>query len=327
MKTIEHFYSADLSWAANFAEQFGGKLEGNFIIIPKDIQIGTRYILDCGDGIIAYYINVEYLKNIRFIQKKTNSDFVGLYYNLNDGEAIVSVHNFMYKVSRSQYNLSIIDGSLESDYQAKVGSKTFALCIFLKKRIVKEFVLKNNIVFRNIDEIINPRKNTIVRFDRMSNDSFHLLNDLREKKVGGPLFDLNLIGTVHLLIANYFKKTATKREIIQTVNQQDLEKIIATQMYLIDNIENHFPSIKLLAEKANMSESKFKNLFHKITGNTANVFFMENKLLLAKQLLEKKQLSISQISDQLQFTNNSYFDLKFKDYFGISPKNFVKELY
>nr|WP_262898989.1 AraC family transcriptional regulator [Flavobacterium branchiicola] len=97
-------------------------------------------------------------------------------------------------------------------------------------------------------------------------------------------------------------------------------------MSLIKNIENHFPSIKSLAENANMSESKFKNLFHKITGDTPNVFFMENKLLLAKELLEKKQLSISQVSDQLNFTNNSYFASKFKEYFGLSPKIFVKEL-
>nr|WP_306801541.1 AraC family transcriptional regulator [Flavobacterium sp. H4147] len=97
-------------------------------------------------------------------------------------------------------------------------------------------------------------------------------------------------------------------------------------MYLIENIEGHFPSIKFLADKANMSESKFKSLFNKITGSTPNMFFMENKLLLGKDLLETKEMSISQISDKLNFTNNSYFAAKFKEHFGISPKTFVKEL-
>ncbi|WP_431242061.1 helix-turn-helix domain-containing protein [Flavobacterium sp. P21] len=326
MKTIQHHYSANFDWIENLAKQFGGKVEGNFIIVPEDIQIGTRYFLNCGEGIMAYYINVEYKKNFRLIQKNLEDDFVGLYYNLTDGEATLSVNNLMYDVSRWQYNVSAIDSSLESEYNVTVGSKTYALCIFIKKTIIKEYLKKNNILFNNIDEIIDPQKNTIIRFDRMGNDSFHLLADLKKLKVGGPIFDLNLTATVHMLIANYLKKMSTKRIIIQTVNQHDLASIISIQKYLIENIENHFPSIKLLAEKANMSESKFKNLFHKITGDTPNVFFMENKLLEAKDLLDTKQLSISQVSDKLHFTNNSYFASKFKEHFGLSPKTYVKDL-
>ncbi|MNY23086.1 Bacterial regulatory helix-turn-helix protein, AraC family [compost metagenome] len=53
---------------------------------------------------------------------------------------------------------------------------------------------------------------------------------------------------------------------------------------------------------------------------------MENKLLLGKELLENKQLTISQISDELNFTNNSYFASKFKEHFGLSPKAFYKQL-
>lgn len=326
MKTIEHFYSADLKWVEHFAKQYGGNVEGNFIIVPEEIQTGTRYVLDCGDGVVAYYINVEYKKNLHLIQKNIDPDFVGFYYNLTDGEATVELNKLLYNVSRWRYNLSVIDGSLESSYNVKSGSKTFALCIFIKKSAIKDYVEKNNLEFRNINQIVDPKKNTIIRFDRMSNDSYHLLDDLRRKEVGGPIFDLHLTGTVHMLIANYLKKVAAKRIIVQTVNQQDLATIISLQMYLVENIENPFPSIKLLAEKANMSESKFKNLFTKITGDTPNVFFMANKLLLAKDLLESHQLSISQISDKLHFTNNSYFASKFKEHFGISPKAFVKEL-
>lgn len=326
MKIIEHSYGADLTWVENFANQFGGKIDGNFVIIPEELQTGTRYILDCGEGIIAYYINVVYNKNFRLIQKNKNSDFVGLYYNLTEGEATVSNESSVYGVGRWQYNLSIIDGSLETDYNVKAGSSTFALCIFIKKSMIEKFVKKNDIPLRDVDKITDPTKNTIIRFDRMSSDSYHLLNDLRKLKVGGPIFNLNMIGTVQMLIANYLKKMSTHRIIIQTVNSSDLNGIITTQMFLIEHINEHFPSIALMAKMANMSESKFKNLFRKITGLTPNKFFMDNKLLKAKELLEKKQLSISQVSDQLSFTNNSYFASKFKENFGISPKTFIKQL-
>lgn len=326
MKIIEHSYGADLTWVENFANQFGGKIDGNFIIIPEELQTGTRYILDCGEGIIAYYINVIYNKNFRLIQKNKNRDFVGLYYNLTEGEATVSNEGSVYGVGRWQYNLSIIDGSLETDYNVKAGSSTFALCIFIKKSMIEKFVKKNDIPLRDVNKITDSSKNTIIRFDRMSSDSYHLLNDLRKLKVGGSIFNLNMIGTVQMLISNYLKKMSTHRIIIQTVNSSDLNSIIATQMFLIEHIDEHFPSIALMARMANMSESKFKNLFRKITGLTPNKFFMDNKLLKAKELLEKKQLSISQVSDQLRFTNNSYFASKFKENFGISPKKFIRQL-
>ena len=326
MKKIEHFYGTDLKWTKPFAQQLEGKIIGNFIIVPESIQTGTRYFLDCGDGIIAYYIDVQYNKNLQFIQKNISNDFVGIYYNLTDGDAKLSANNFMKDIGRWKYNLAVIDGGLESDYEVKKGSRTLALSIFLKKSMMQSFAIKNNIYFRDIDKITNPKKNTIVMLDRMSSDSFHILNDLQKLKVGGPIFDLNLTGTVHMLLANFLKKMSANRIIIQTVNKDDLNKIIASQMFLIENIKEPFPSIQIMANMANMSESKFKNLFKKITGMTPNAFFMDNKLLHAKELLESKQFSISQISDDLNFTNNSYFASKFKEHFGLSPKIFVKQL-
>jgi len=326
VKKIEHYYSADLQWVEPFAKQLEGKVDGNFIIVPESIQTGTRYILDCGEGIIAYYIDVKYHKNLHLIQKNLSNDFVGIYYNLTEGEASVSTTNFMNDVGRWKYNLAVIDGALESDYHVKKGSTTFALSLFIKKSMIRLFAVKNNIHFPNLDKITDPAKNTMVRFDRMSSNSFHILNDLRKLKVGGPVFDLNLRGSVHMLVSNYLKKIAANRIIIQTVNKTDLNKIIVTQMFLIENIREPFPSIHIMATMANMSDSKFKNLFRKITGMTPNAFFMDNKLILAREMLESKQFSISQVSDELNFTNNSYFASKFKEHFGLSPKIYLKQL-
>lgn len=326
MKKIEHYYSADLEWVEPFAKQLEGKVDGNFIIVPESIQTGTRYILDCGEGIIAYYIDVKYHKDLHLIQKNLSNDFVGIYYNLTEGEAQLSTTNFMNDIGRWKYNLAVIDAALESEYHVKKGSTTFALCIFIKKAMIETFAIKNNIHVRDIDKMTNPKKNTIVRFDRMSSDSFHILTDLRKLKVGGPVFDLNLTGSIHMLLSNYLKKMALNRVIIQMVNKADLKKIIATQMFLIEHIKEPFPSIHIMANMANMSESKFKNLFKKITGMTPNAFFMDNKMIMAKELIESKQFSISQVSDELNFTNNSYFASKFKEHFGLSPKVYLKQL-
>jgi AraC-like DNA-binding protein len=75
-----------------------------------------------------------------------------------------------------------------------------------------------------------------------------------------------------------------------------------------------------------MSETKFKVLLKKITGIPPNVFFMENKLKKAKDLLAENKMSVLEISNQLSFANSSYFALKFKRKYGIKPKKFRNQL-
>lgn len=327
MKIIEHSYGSDLDWVAPFANKLEGKVDGNFIITPNDIFTGTRYVLDCGDDIVAYYVDVTNKKEVTLVQKNMKNDFIGIYYNLTEGDVKYSSNKFYQKnIGRWQYNLLVIDSRLETNYHIKAKSRSLALCIFIKKDRMASFCEQNNIVMEGLDKITNSAKNTMIRFDRMSDESFHLIKDLRKLKIGGPVFDLNLIGTVHMLLSNFFKKMSTTRIIVQTVNESDLSRIIKAQMYLIENVDQQFPSIEIMAKKANMSESKFKNLFRKITGKTPNSFFMDNKLIKAKELLEEKKLSILQIADKLNFTNNSYFASKFKVHFGLSPRSFVKKL-
>lgn len=326
MKIIEHSYCADLSWVKPLARKLKGKVNGNFILVPEDIQSGIRYFLECEEGIVAYYINVKYHKNLHFVQKTAKDDFVGFYYDLTDGEARIVTNNTICDLGRWKYNLAVIDGALKTNYQIKSGSHTYALCIFIQKSKLAAFIKDDTVLFSDLHKITDPKKNTVIRYDRISNESFHILNDLRKLKVGGPVFDLNLKATVHMLMSNYLKKIARNRIIIQTVKETDIQNIIAIQMFLIENIEGPFPSIILMAQKIKMSETKFKNLFKKITGLTPNSFFMDNKLALAKELLEEKQLTISQISNRLNYSNNSHFTSKFKEHFGLSPKSFMKQL-
>ena len=160
----------------------------------------------------------------------------------------------------------------------------------------------------------------------MSNYSYNLLMNLRAQKMEGESFCLHLKGVVQSLLAEYIEKMVLKEIVVDTVNKTDLEGIIKSQAYLIENLNQIFPGISFLAQESNMSESKYKSLFKKITGMTSNAFFLSNKLIEAKRLLQEKQLTIAQVSDELNFTNNSYFTAKFRDFFGMLPKEFIKQL-
>lgn len=326
MKKITHHYSVELDWVKPLAKQLEGYVEDNFIIVPDHIHSGSRYFLECREGVTALYLDIVYNTDLHLRQENLKNDFIGMYYNLTDGEAVLLSDSVSNSIGIWNYNLAIIDSSLPSDYIVKKGSETFALCIFIKKEVIREYFMNNPSLKDHADEILNPSLNTIVKFTRMSLDSFNLLRNLRAQKVGGIIFDLYLRGTVQNLLADYIQKMTFEELVIDKMNEADLTDIIKSQAYLLENLNLPFPSIELLARKANMSESKYKNLFRKITGITPHSFFLNNKLLESKRLLQERQLSISQISDTLSFASNSYFTVQFKNYFGMSPKDFIKQL-
>lgn len=326
MKKIIQHYGADLDWVRPLAEQLNGKIEGNFITVPNEIHTGDRYFFDCGGGIIALYVDVTYNNDFKIIQKNLKNDFIGLYYNLSDSGTELLFDTVSHQMGAWSYNLSLIDSSLEFEFNIKKGSKVFIFAIFIKKELIKLYGKENNINSKTIEKVMDPTKNTFIKWDRMSNKSFHAITDLRKLETGGILFNLNLVGTVHLLISEYLLKITNENIIIHLVNKTDLSNIISAQRYLIENIENQFPSIKYIASKFNMSETKFKSLFTKITGITANAFYIDNKLIRAKDLLKENELSISEVSKQLNFSDTAYFAARFKKKFGILPKAYSKKL-
>lgn len=326
MKIIEYSYGLDLTWVEPFSHQFSGKTKDGFIIFPEEISTGTSYVLDCGEEVIVHYIDLSYKTDLHFIQRNTNKNFVGFYYNLTEGGTVKSTNDAFYTVGSLGYDMSIIDSALETSYHIKAGCRLFELCIFINKSRIASFAKRNNFFLEHIDKIMNSEKNTFIKFDRMSNESRRILSDLRKIEVGGGTFDLFLASAAHLLVSDYLTQMTNDIVIIEKVDKDDFASIIRVQTFLNDSIEGHFPSIKVLSSRANMSESKFKKLFKKITGATAHSYFMENKLIRAKELIEEKQLSIFEISNRLHFASYSYFASRFKEYFGISPKTFTENI-
>lgn len=326
MITIKHSYGADLDWQKEFVNGFGGKIDGNFICIPEEINSGYRYFLDCGDDFVIYYVDVTYNSEIHFIQSHLKKDFIGLYYNLTEGKATKRFTDFSYDVGRFGFDLSIIDSVFDTDFYVEEGAKSFGVCIFVKKSKIEAFAKENKLFSAKISTIMDSDKNTFIKFDRMSTESFYLLNDLRKLEVGSEIFNLNLTAAAYQLFSSYMNQMINDTIIIEKVNQYDLSNIIEVQSFLYNNIDQPFPSISTMAERACMSETKFKKLFKKITGTTASAFFMNNKLRRAKELLEEEKYSISETSDMLKFANYSYFIMKFREHFGMSPYTFIKKL-
>jgi len=79
-------------------------------------------------------------------------------------------------------------------------------------------------------------------------------------------------------------------------------------------------SVPLLkVEVCHLSPAYFSRLFAKEMGESPSVYLSRKKIQHACDLLENSELSINQISDELNFSSPGYFIKVFKKFEGITP--------
>ncbi len=98
--------------------------------------------------------------------------------------------------------------------------------------------------------------------------------------------------------------------------------IFLIKNYIAQNYHNELLSIKEISEHANLSVSYMCTYFKSQTGQTLNQYLTEYRMERAKQLLEDVRIHISDISDQVGYSNGNYFGKTFKKYSGLSPSQY-----
>jgi AraC-like DNA-binding protein len=93
-------------------------------------------------------------------------------------------------------------------------------------------------------------------------------------------------------------------------------------------IDQHYKEKKLTKDYAAMlyiTPNHLNALCKDVTGRSAGELIRDRVLLEAKRLLVNAKLTISQIANELQFMDNSYFSKFFKKYESITPEVFRKQ--
>ena len=80
--------------------------------------------------------------------------------------------------------------------------------------------------------------------------------------------------------------------------------------------------VATVAELTKMHESHFMKYFKKVTGMTFVQYLTHVRLVNACRLLRESDLSVASIADRVGFSDQSYFDKKFREHFDRTPSEF-----
>jgi AraC-like DNA-binding protein len=128
---------------------------------------------------------------------------------------------------------------------------------------------------------------------------------------------------LHLLARQFQTSEMLKSEFVRHQERsQQLKK-------LFDHISRNYAEKMALAEAARMvamSQPKFIKLFKRVAGMTFVAYVTHVRLANAARLLKETTSSVAEIASHVGFTDQSYFDKRFRRYFGQTPISYRQGL-
>ena len=99
------------------------------------------------------------------------------------------------------------------------------------------------------------------------------------------------------------------------------KQIVICINYIYNNLHKKIP-VEELSKHTGLSCSYLSRLFRKETGESITEYIIRRKINAAKNMLKYSNYSISQISETLAFSCQSYFTKIFRTFVGVTPKKY-----
>ncbi len=137
----------------------------------------------------------------------------------------------------------------------------------------------------------------------------------------------NLINN-RLLVKGKFTGAVEQNETIdsanfETADEQTMKRIMAI---INKNLSNSEFTVTQLLEEAGVSRTQLHRKIKEQTGYSAARFIQNIRMQQAYNLLKEKKVNVAQIAYTVGFASQSHFSTTFKQYYGMTPSEFIKQM-
>lgn len=297
------------------------------IDLPDDYGNGQIVIYESQHGMDAIIIRARPAENwnIHFSGQMRDPIF---FYTVAQGTVRATSPRFSFAINPLQ---STIHGGFgPTDYQLTfpAGEDIFCLLITIDKQLFfKQMSCDSLHVPTELLEVIVNLNRVDTNF--IFQDIYHLplvntLTDIMEQEHVGLLNSTfaasKLYENVYLQLRIYQKHE--EEENIRIYRDEEKIKIIRNaESILVSRLQDP-PTIPELARMVGTNMQTLKQGFRQIFGATINQHLNEKRLEQAGILMKAGELSLREIALSVGYANASYFSKRFKDKYGVNPRNF-----
>lgn len=328
IKVLYYYYTLTPEWQQQIVKFLGAELIDNkLLIIPENIASGGSIFLEVVPGVSVHLLDMTFHVPVAITRVPMDHNYYMVYYDIGDEITTHILGDTVHKAGyHSKLGMGFMDCSTKGIIMPPVGERTYSLRLLVDKTYYKSLAATNRTA-EVTDLLFDESKNTLFFYSHIDSRSKILLNELKkEHHFSGPSFELKL-KQIALYLLNYVvERTARFEPIINKLSQSDIDNVLKTSQYMLDNLLSEFPGLPAMAEMAGMSGTKYKILFKKILKESPNNFFSNEKLLLGQKLLQSGDFkNVNEVAYELGYSNPGYFTKIYKKLFAVSPREiFVK---
>lgn len=158
--------------------------------------------------------------------------------------------------------------------------------------------------------------------NRMSELIEHISLEYTEKKQTSGLLISNSVFELLILI---FRELGLKEDTVPTRESSENSRLCLAKQYISDNIEAAL-TVSDVANYCHISTKQLTRIFQKEESTTPLAYIQNQRIIRMEKLLCQKELSLKTISEQMNFTNEYYFNTFFTKHAGMTPGAYRKML-
>ena len=184
----------------------------------------------------------------------------------------------------------------------------------------------------NMESQLFMRKNPCVslsgeqcaHFEYLLNNLWDRINaeDCQKENVQYQHLKLELIKSMGQTICYEILNMYFTNQPLQPLQQRKKDVVFQNFMLSLFRFYRKERDVSFYARMQHITPRYFSAIIKEKTGDSALQWIVRMVITEAKQLLEESDLSIKEIADQLNFPTQSFFGKYFKQYVGVSPKEY-----
>jgi AraC-like DNA-binding protein len=321
---FEFVPNPQFDFLTSFAKKFNVPIEGDRLVIPPVMGMGSirRIALSAGIKLIVhrYKLNQDFILNR--IGNDAPNDLVSVIFHSNEVAASVTTGEKADPLSRnSDFAIQIASTDLNSQIRFPANTEIYFLVVGIMKDVLQELLAieKPNQVVKTI---LNAEPGFLF-YERMSVETHKIvkqMTDAREDNdLGNFFYRLKVQELLYLVFEKLQQREAQRHS---PIYKEDAEKISLIRSAILTDLSIP-PSLPELAKMAGLGETKMKDLFKQVFGDTIYNYYQRARMEEAAFLLKHAGLSVSETGYQLGFANLSHFGRLFEKFHSVKPKKYA----
>ncbi|MFD2939417.1 helix-turn-helix domain-containing protein [Flavobacterium notoginsengisoli] len=212
--------------------------------------------------------------------------------------------------------LSAEDNHAKIDFKKDIIYNTFD--IHLPLNVLTKYEGESNVMDSFLNNIQKNNSNALAKNEiKISAKIFSVIEDIKNCFYRGLTRKIYMESKIYELIALSHHNLDIEKQ-SRNLAGNDVEKIKFAAQLIRENIDNPFTIVEL-ARKVGVNQTKLKEGFKTIFGDTVFGYLQEIRMNKARHYLTDTSLSIQEISHLSGYQNVSNFSIAFKRIFGYPP--------